>query len=153
MGVSRRRAALVRAVGALALAAGVVAFGAPRAEATPAFLYVQASLGVDTGNCQTSTAPCQTIGYALTQAPAGAFIKLADGIYPEQVTISQSVTITGDGIRTIIQPNSLPLSFPDPDSAIPQHYIVGVSPGTGGVYLKNIAVSGTAASPTFTSCA
>jgi len=144
---------LVRVVGALALGAGVLSAGAQRADAFPTLLYVRASIGVDTGNCQTSTTPCQTISYALTQAPVGAMIVVGDGTYPEQLTISQSVTIFGNGARTVIEPTSLPSSGTDPDSATPQDYVVGVTPGTTGVILKNLAVSGAGAASTFTSCA
>src|SRR5689334_11621357 len=40
-----------------------------------------ATTGSDTGNCQSS--PCQTLGYALTQAGPNGTIVIGPGSYPE----------------------------------------------------------------------
>jgi parallel beta-helix repeat protein len=124
------------------------------AEAAPLVLYVNATGGTDTGTCAPSTTPCATISYALTQAALGATIFVANGTYPEQLRITQSVSIVGATITsTVIKPTTLPLSDTDPDSATPQKYIVDVAPNTTGVHLKNLSIAGSAASSTFTSCA
>ncbi len=125
---------------------------APASAVTPVE-FVNASTGHDTGACTDPASPCLTISYALTQAVSGATIKIARGVYREQVTIAKSVTLFGAGSgQTFINPTTLPLSDTDPDSSAPQDYIVGVAPGTTGVHLKNFAVDGSGASPTFTSC-
>jgi hypothetical protein len=123
------------------------------ADALPLTLFVNASGGTDTGVCP-MTAPCATISYALTQAGAGATIFVANGIYPEQLTITQSVSIVGATVTsTVIRPTTLPLTDTDTDSATPQKYIVDVAPGTTGVHLKNLSIQGSGASSTFASCA
>jgi len=143
----------VRWAAVAALAAGVcTVVAAPASAATPVE-FVNASTGHDTGACTDPSAPCLTISYALTQAVSGTTIKIARGVYREQVTISKGVTLFGAGSgQTFINPTTLPLSDTDPDSTAPQDYIVGVAPGTTGVHLKNFAVDGSGASPTFTSC-
>ena len=99
-------------------------------------------------------APCATISYALTQAAVGATIFVANGVYHEQVKITQSVAIVGATVTsTVIRPTTVPLSDTDTDSATPQKYIVDVAPGTTGVHLKNLSIQGSGASSTFTSCA
>ena len=140
--------------GATALAAGFLTLvSSPAAADVVPNVFVNGATGHDTGNCTSSAAPCATISYALTQANPGATIKIFPGTYKEQVTISKSVTLLGTGPgQTTIDPTSLPLSDTDPDSATPQDYIVGVAPGTTGVRFKNLAVDGSGASPTFTSC-
>src|SRR5579871_1604800 len=71
-------------------------------------LYVDALSGSNIGNtCQSQLTPCQTIGYALTQAPVSATIHIAAGIYTETIGITQSVALLGAGSRsTIIDGNS-----------------------------------------------
>ena len=138
----------------IAPVAGLLALAGSRADALVPSVFVDGATGHDTGNCTNSAAPCATISYALTQASSGATIKVTAGVYKEQLTISKTVTLlgTGPGVTTIA-PTTLPLSDTDPDSAAPQDYIIGVAPGTTGVRLKNVAVDGSNASSTFTSCA
>ena len=70
-----------------------VAVSAAPASATGT-LYV-ATTGTDTGNCQTSSSPCKTIGYALNQAPSAAIIQIANGTYGENPLIGNSVSLVG----------------------------------------------------------
>ena len=80
-----------RFVGSLAAAIGLAVVVSQPAHALPSTLFVNATGGADTGMCP-STAPCATISYALTQAAVGATIFVANGIYPEQVTMTSACT-------------------------------------------------------------
>ncbi|MGQ9627027.1 MAG: hypothetical protein ACUVV0_09020 [Anaerolineae bacterium] len=51
--------------------------------------YVSGATGSDDSNCQTSTDPCQTIGYALGRAVAGDEILVAQGTYTENLSDPQ----------------------------------------------------------------
>jgi hypothetical protein len=51
--------------------------------------------GADTGACTDSAQPCQTINYALSKAVVGGEIRVAAGLYPEQIVVSQPVSLTG----------------------------------------------------------
>jgi parallel beta-helix repeat protein len=137
------------------LGGGLAAFAPSIAGATPpagGSLYV-ANGGVDSGSCRLHAHPCQTIGYALTQAAADSTIHVAAGTYPEQVQISQDVTILGAGEgSTIIQPTSLPNS----DTAVnggsqPQYAIVDIT-NTTGAALKNLTIDGSQTQGQFTGC-
>jgi hypothetical protein len=62
-------------------------------------LYVSPS-GADTSNCQTSSSPCATVGYALSQAAAGDAVLLASGTYkvsadPSGTSNTVGATLTG----------------------------------------------------------
>src|SRR5439155_19836759 len=59
-----------------------------------------ATTGVDTGDCV--TAPCRTIGYAITQSVSGDTISVAAGTYAERVVIHRSLTIAGAGSASTI---------------------------------------------------
>ncbi len=63
----------------------------------PAILYVDGATGSDApNNCQGPAAPCQTIGYAISQATDGDTILLAAGHYSENVQISDKpLTLRG----------------------------------------------------------
>jgi parallel beta-helix repeat protein len=80
-------------VGALLLSPGAAA-------AAPATLYVSAANGSD-GNTCSQSAPCATIGYALSQANPGDTVVVQPGTYKEQVTITQQVTLEGYGLPEI----------------------------------------------------
>jgi hypothetical protein len=72
---------------AVVLAAGtgvLLPVGAAAADATSTHAHrtlTVATTGSDTGNCQSS--PCQTLGYALTQASRNDSIVIGPGTYPE----------------------------------------------------------------------
>src|SRR5437879_10303851 len=54
--------------------------------------------GSDAANdCLTSTSPCRTVGYALTQAASGDTVKVAGGSYRENVTVNTATTLTLSG--------------------------------------------------------
>ncbi len=86
-----RRAAVTLA--ALAAAAAALA-GAGTASAAGATLYVSAATGSDANPC-TLAAPCLTIGHAVSVASAGDTIVVEPGTYTEMVTVTTSLTITG----------------------------------------------------------
>jgi len=68
--------------------------------------HVNATTGVDTGDCSNIAAPCLTIAYAVAQATAGDTIQLAAGNYTgagnQHVVLDKSVTIDGEDAATTI---------------------------------------------------
>jgi nitrous oxidase accessory protein NosD len=62
-------------------------------------LYVSAG-GSDAQAC-TRTAPCRTIGHALSAAGSGATVVVLPGTYAEQVTIPNRLSLVGKGHPTI----------------------------------------------------
>lgn len=68
--------------------------------ATPSLLaagtqrYV-ATTGTNSGPCTTTTVPCLTIEYALTQAEDGDTIQVASGLYPTNITLNKNVSLVG----------------------------------------------------------
>src|SRR5690242_12761042 len=117
---------MARLGGGLATVAAVVLSASP-ASATGTTPYV-ATTGTDTGNCQTQSSPCQTIGYALNQAPSGATIQVADGTYNENPLIGGSVSLVGASqTKTIIDGGGLDTT-------------VGVIAAGGTVALSNLTI-------------
>lgn len=51
--------------------------------------------GTDTGFCTDPAQPCRTIGYALSQAVDGGEIRVAAGLYPEQIQVTRPISLTG----------------------------------------------------------
>jgi parallel beta-helix repeat protein len=111
-------------------------------------LYVNSLTGSDTvsgggaNTCAKALSPCATIGHALKEAASGATIDVADGRYPEQLVISQNVTIVGqDEAGTILDPSSLPVTMAasNQESNYPQYAVLGIEPGYD-VNLENITV-------------
>ncbi|MGH9123079.1 MAG: hypothetical protein ACRDYC_14240, partial [Acidimicrobiales bacterium] len=118
-----------------------VALGGVASAATP--VLTVSTHGTDAGNCQ--AAACQTIGYAVSQAPAGAVVNVGPGTYAEQISINKPLTLQGRGAgSTVIAPTATPRIFSDTDSSYLQLPIVDVS-GTIGVNLSGFTVNGAAA--------
>jgi hypothetical protein len=69
--------------------------GVTPARADPGTLYVDGATGSDDSDCSDSTDPCDTIGYALTQAGNGDEISVAEGTYTETLDIAITVTLKG----------------------------------------------------------
>jgi hypothetical protein len=68
--------------------------------------------GTDTGTCPKS-APCATINYAISVAPAGGTVLVEPGTYDQTVTILQSVNVIGSGPgNTTINGADTPASGP-----------------------------------------
>jgi hypothetical protein len=65
------------------------------APVSPGPLYVDGATGSDTTACTNPAAPCETIGYALTQAGNGDEIRVAEGTYTETLDIAITVTLKG----------------------------------------------------------
>jgi hypothetical protein len=82
---------VVGASASMFIAAGVAS------AAPPATLYV-ATGGSDSGNCQASGSPCATIGYALSQASAGASVLVGPGTYAESANPAGGVNTIGAGL-------------------------------------------------------
>lgn len=59
--------------------------------------FVDRDTGTDAGGCTSSAAPCDTIGYAITQASPGDAILVDDsaGEYTESVTLGNGLSLTG----------------------------------------------------------
>lgn len=70
-------------------------WGASPTHAAPGTLYVDGASGVDSGNCQSSVAPCKTIGYAITQTASTNMIYVAQGTYTENLTINSQISLMG----------------------------------------------------------
>jgi hypothetical protein len=134
---------------------GFIGTAATVASASGGNNFYVATTGTNAGNnCSTSTNPCQTISYALSEQAAEAVsgtIHVAAGTYVEQVTATtanNNVTIKGAGEgNTIIEPPSSGLSSDsDTDSSNPQFYVVDVQPGTTGFNIEKLTVNGLNAS-------
>lgn len=70
--------------------------------ATAAVITYVKSTGVDAGNCSTTTSPCRTFTYALSQTDAGGEIKTLDPANYYTVYINKAVSITGvDGASVV----------------------------------------------------
>ena len=145
--------------GTLVLAAALVGVESQTAEAAPMLLYVNAAHGHDTGICSSPSAACATISYALSQAGAGATIKVSPGLYPEQLTITQSVTIAGRAPGVTIAPAVVVQNDvaddPFTNSPVPQFAIIDVHNASTpiNVTLQSLTVNGAGAGAnSFSSC-
>src|ERR1700730_16177241 len=85
----------------LAEIAGMQAAGA--APACGAHCYVDGTLGNDS-NSGLAGAPLKTIHAGVSAASAGGIVTVAAGTYVENVSIPQSLEITGAGASTIVEP-------------------------------------------------
>jgi len=94
--------------------------------------------GSNAGNCQPG--PCQTIAYALIQAPAGATINIAAGTYSESPRITRSVTLNGAAAAsTIVAPllaNQLPAPAPINSGSV----IIDINGAGINVVVRNLTV-------------
>ncbi len=144
-----RLALTVLAIGTFTGTAVIVGSGV--AEAATGKLYVSTT-GTDTGTCTSSSAPCATIDYALTQAAPNAKIEVAAGTYTQQVVVTKNTTIVGAaGGGTIIDPSTIPTSDTDTGRGIPVYAIVDVQPHAH-LIMKNVVVNGSGAQSQFTDC-
>jgi hypothetical protein len=147
----------LKASTALALGLGLVVVGGAAADASATVLFVSSASGHDTGTCASPTTACATISYALSQASAGATIRVSSGTYAEQLNITKNVSIVGRTAGVIIEPASVSQNDSDPDSATPQFAIVDVhnaSASLSDVNLENLTIDGAVAgSSSFNSCA
>ena len=68
----------------------------PQTYADPGALYVDGAHGQDTPTCGTTIAPCHTISYTLnSRASGGDAIRVAQGVYTENLTVDKQVTLIG----------------------------------------------------------
>jgi hypothetical protein len=128
-----------RAVLLFATCVGMLAFASSAGAATDRF--VDRDTGVNAGSCSSSATPCESIGYAVTQAGAGDTVKVDDSAtaYLESVNLDNGVSVRGtdftggDEGQTIV----------DAGSSIALQVLSGDSAGTiSGLTLRstNIAV-------------
>lgn len=89
------RLTLTTGVVLLSLAASWGLRGPTPVRADPGTLYVDGASGSDVPDCTDPTAPCETIGYALTQAGNGDEIHVARGTYTETLDVAITVTLQG----------------------------------------------------------
>lgn len=76
-------------------AVGAFSFWLASAWSSPSTLYVDAASGADAGRCTDPAHPCASIGYALCRAWRGDTVQVAQGTYPETLTINMAVTLRG----------------------------------------------------------
>jgi hypothetical protein len=69
--------------------------GVTTARADPGTRYVDGATGSDDPDCSNPADPCETIGYALSQAGNGDEIRVAEGTYTETLNIAITVTLKG----------------------------------------------------------
>lgn len=131
------RNVVVRAVviGIMTISAGMgaAALWSPLAEAAGTTLWVSTT-GHDTGNCQTQSAPCASVGYALSQAPSGATIMVGPGTFVEAtLMLTQPVTIEAAGTlpwhKTIIDASKVNPNCGPNDGAVEVISLGGCSLG------------------------
>jgi predicted outer membrane repeat protein len=66
------------------------------AQADPGILYVDGTSGQDIPTCGTTGLPCETISYTLnSRASGGDTIRVAQGVYTENLTVDKQVTLMG----------------------------------------------------------
>ncbi len=92
--VSQRRLTRAAAIG-LASAMSLALFAGTANAAMPTTLYVSKENASDTNPCSMSM-PCLTIGHAISMAGVGATIKVDEGTYAEQVSITRKVNLVGE---------------------------------------------------------
>jgi hypothetical protein len=64
--------------------------------ADPGIVYVDGKAGQDIGTCGTASMPCKSISYALSsRASGGDTIRVAQGVYIENLSISIGITLEG----------------------------------------------------------
>jgi hypothetical protein len=112
--------------------------------------YVNGVSGSDANTCTSATAACKTIGHAIALAASGDRITVAAATYPENLTISTSLSIAGAGAKTTIINGHLDL--PSSTSTVTlvgvtiQHGSVvnggGIYNGGGTLTLRYVTVSG-----------
>jgi parallel beta-helix repeat protein len=142
--------------GAVFAALLVTVVSAP-AGASSMRLFVNGATGHDTGACTSPATPCATISYALAHAPAGAKIKVAPGVYQEQLTITQSVTIIGRSPKlTRIAPPSVAQNDTDPDKPVLEQYPIVDVHNAGqtitNVNLERLTIDGSGSDSFFSNC-
>jgi hypothetical protein len=68
----------------------------PLAHADPGILYVDDATGQDIATCGATDTPCKTISYTLnSRAIGGDTIRVARGVYTENLTVGKRVTLEG----------------------------------------------------------
>jgi nitrous oxidase accessory protein NosD len=103
----------------------IAAFMSANALAAGSTLYVSPK-GKDTGKC-TKTAPCKTIGHAVSIAKKGDTISVASGTYQEEVTITKDISLLASGHAVIDatgQSNGILLNGPGADGALVRGFTV-----------------------------
>ena len=86
---------LVAFTAVLVVGAGGGMLGAAPSGASGGTVEHVSPTGTDTGNC--ISAPCQTINYAISVAPAGQQIHVAAGSYNQTVDINKPIKLVGAG--------------------------------------------------------
>jgi hypothetical protein len=116
---------LWRVLAAMAVVLGVLSgvFATPIVSANGSTLYVAtpANGGSDSGNCQSASAPCATLAYAVSQASSGDTIDVGPGTFTANLSNALGVSLTiqgstsGDAAVTTIEPvtNSTPVFAAD----------------------------------------
>ena len=129
------RVLAVTTAAAAALTAGTL--GSHSAQAAGTTRYVATS-GTDNPTCYEAH-PCQHVQHAVDVANPGDTIRVKAGTYVEQVTITKSVNIVGDGVdaTTIKAP---PVMVPEP--TYHETYIVEIKGAAATVGMTKLTVRG-----------
>lgn len=95
----------ISVLGVALLASILLVFGTPsRVVATSETLLAATRYvafgGIDVGACIDPMQPCQTITYALCQAVSGDEVRVAAGIYPEELQVTKTISLTGGFTNT-----------------------------------------------------
>jgi hypothetical protein len=127
-----------RAVLLFATCVGMLAFASPASAAVDRF--VDRDTGIDGSDCSSSATPCESIGFALTQADAGDTIKVDDSAtaYAESVGLQDGVSVTGTDFRGGDEGEAIV----DGGSSIPLQVGIGESAGTiSGLTLRSTNIA------------
>jgi hypothetical protein len=114
-----------------------------------AAITVQIPVSAATINVTGENGSNNAIQSAINSAPAGSTISIAAGNYPEQLTITKSLTLSGAGVTTVIEPTSVSAA-----AGITRYYsgaavypIILVN-GAAAVNIENLEVNGLASGVT-----
>ncbi len=108
----------------------------------PATRYVAPSGSDVANNCLSALTPCKTIQHAVNESAPGDTVRLASGVYREQVKVQTAdLTITGSGAGALIQPVAAVLNTSSIYSGDGIAAVVVVE-GVTGVSIDSIFIDG-----------
>jgi len=128
-----------RACSLFALGTCAAAMWTATASAAVTISYV-GTVGSNKNPC-TSTQPCRTLQYAISQTAAGGEVRILDsGFYGNKATIKNSITISGNGYTVIL---GAPITIADAGAVVKLRNLV--LDGNGGTTLHGIQIDAAAA--------
>ena len=106
--------------------------------------YVNGVNGSDTYKCRSATTACKTIGHAISRASSGDSIMVAPATYPENLTITISLSILGSGAKTTIidgRGASSVVTLPNPTDVTLSNVTIQNGLAVGNIYRGGAGVS------------